>query len=278
MFTFTPSGPYVRESKADAWLFEHSSFLRKHFSHNGPDDLPSKHDLVQERSSGDAFSRESKIDTALFEHSKFLRKHVKHEGDDEGIKSKHTMLRESLDGERSLFGEETGDEDVVARPNALKEMMSDDPTPATEQGTYDPPQNGAVPILAPTDTKPLAPAWQAATDTSITHGDEAYPHRSLSSMDQSTKTESTLVSEAAPFDKSHAFGDEATLRPAAAVGAGEGTDRNLAPGLIEHHPTTMESTPVVRPVSHSLMSSTRIGDGREDVEGMVGEDGDPMAR
>ena len=157
--------------------------------------------------------------------------------------------------------------------------MRGDPPPAAQQEIYDPPQNHVVPILAPIDTTPLVLKWQAATDTSIPYGDEASPHRSVSGMDPSTTTEPTLISQAATFDTSRAYAHEATLRSAAAVGAGEGTNRDIAPSLIEHHLTTMESTPVVRrPVPHSLMSNARFGDGREDVEGMVGKDGDPMAR
>jgi hypothetical protein len=267
------SGPYPGESKADAWLFEHSKFLRKHFSPKGPTDLPSKHELVQERSSGDgaAFPKESRMDAALFEHSKFLRKHIKHEGDYDEIKSKHAMLRESFDGDRPRGAGGMRDENGNI---ILRKTMRGEPAPAVQpqQETYDPPQDDAVPVLAaPVDTATQVPAWQAATDTSVPYGSEVSPQRSATGAD--TSADPVLISQTATVDPARAYGDEASLRSAAAAGM-RNRSKDVGPGLIEHHPTTMESTPVVeRPVPHSLMSNAKFGGGTG-----AGEEQDPMAR
>lgn len=269
------SGPYAQESKADAWLFEHSKFLRKHFSPKGPTDLPSKHELVQERatSDGGAFPRESKIDTALFEHSKFLRKHLKHDGDDEGIKSKSAMLRESFDGDRPAGALGLRDADGNTTPRGLRKTMRGDSTTAAQEQpeTYDAPQDELLPVVAPVKSTEHVPAWQAATDTSVPYGSEVSPQRSA--VGPGTAEEPVLISDAAKIDPGRAYGDEASLRSAAAFGGGS-AGRDVAPGLIEHHPTTMESSPVVgRPVPHSLMSNARVGNGMID-----DEEQDPMAR
>lgn len=278
MSTFPPvsskSGPYAGEGKTDAWLFEHSKFLRKHFSPRGPTDLPSKHELVQERSSGDgaAFPKESRMDAALFEHSKFLRKHVKHEGDYDDIKSKHAMLRENFDGERSAGAARMRDEN---RNTRLRKTMRGEPAPTAQPQTetYDPPRDDAVPVVAaPVDTATHVPAWQAATDTSVPYSSEVSPQRSATGAATDTNIEPVLILQAATVDPARAYGDKASLRSAAAV-RGRNVNKDVGPGLIEHHPTTMESTPVVgRPTPHSLMSNARLGMGTGN-----GEEQDPMA-
>ena len=279
--TTASSGPYAGETKIDAWLFEHSKFLRKHFSPQGPTDIPSKHELVQERLSGDAYPRESKMDAALFEHSKFLRNHVKHDGDDSAIKSKHAMLRESFDhdGERPKTRGETGGANsgpIILRKtmrrsiSTTNEALKDEPvetaaTAATATGPgitngTDLTDGEPAHFLVTEDTPyshhphietrpPSNPAWQAATDTSRAYGDDGAP-------------------------SSYAAG------LGASGGVNDANSSHTGPGLISHHPTTMESVPVVsRPMPHSLMSNSVyaregvVGDA-EEVE--MKEEEDPM--
>ena len=211
MSSLASSGPYVGETKADAWLFEHSKFLRKHFSPQGPSDLPSKSELIQERASGDAFPGETKMDAALLAHSKLLRKHIKHEENvNGGIKSKSAMLRESLDGDRSHEAE-TNSTSLEGRTIAEDSIRPAPSRVATRESAISNELDGAGINGSPREGSQHVPAWQAATDNE------------------------------------RAYGDEASLRSAAMAG----------PGLIEHHPTIMESTPVVeRPVPHSLMSNS----------------------
>lgn len=42
-------GPFAGETRTDAWLFEHSKFLRNHFKHNHQDEFEtkSKHDMLR---------------------------------------------------------------------------------------------------------------------------------------------------------------------------------------------------------------------------------------
>ena len=218
----TTESAYAGESKADAWLFEHSKFLRKHFSPQGPTEIPSKHSMIQDRSSGDAFPGETKMDAALFEHSKFLRKHVKHEENvDGGVKSKSAMLRESLDGGRTHGGESITEDREALDQTGTNSNFHDDLNGAalSRQITRDPAavndvedRNGVNEL--PAQEIPHTPAWQVATDNE------------------------------------RSYGDEVSLRSAAKAG----------PGLIEAHPTTMESTSSVgRPVPHSLMSNSAAG-------------------
>jgi hypothetical protein len=280
--TTASSGPYAGETKIDAWLFEHSKFLRKHFSPQGPTEIPSKHELVQERLSGDAYPRETKMDVALFEHSKFLRNHVKHDGDDAAIKSKHAMLRESFDhdGERPRARGETGGASsgpIILRKSMRRsisttnEALHDEPVAAATAATVTAPEitNGADPM----DGEPAH--FLVTEDTPYRH----HPH-----IETHNHAPTTVPAWQAATDTSQGYGDDGAP-PAAAGGAGGvvGASAHTGPGLISHHPTTMESIPVVsRPVPHSLMSNSIyategvVGDA-EEVEGEV-VDENPMVR
>lgn len=251
MSVSTSSGPFAGESRADAWLFEHSKFLRKHFSPNGPTDIPSKHELVQERASGNAFPRETKMDTALFEHSKFLRNHVKHEENVEGgIQSKHAMLRDSFDGDRPKSSGALSEGNEA--PKGLRKTMRSNAANTTTShsdpagNSIDVPQND--PIVAPVAA---AVASSTPKDRDVVNGtDNAddIPHSTATEDQALALSAGAVPAWQAATDNRRAYGEEKSLRSAAAVGAG--------PGLIEHHPTTMESTPAVeRPVPHSLQSN-----------------------
>ena len=294
--TTASSGPYAGETKVDAWLFEHSKFLRKHFSPKGPTEIPSKHELVQERLSGVAYPRESKMDVALFEHSKFLRKHVKHDGDDFAIKSKHAMLRESFDhdGERpEARGEING---ANPGPIILRKTMRRS-TSTTNEALRDEPVAGEAPAAAAPTTPGLANGINPTNGEpahSLVTEDTPYSHHPHIETHKPTHTP-TIPAWQAATDTSRAYGDEAppsSFRSATAggVAAVNTSSHTGGPGLISHHPTTMESIPVVsRPVPHSLMSNSLhargivvvgnggVGEGENHIrEGE--EEEDPMAR
>jgi hypothetical protein len=241
--------PSPAKSKADAWLFEHSKFLRKHFSPNGPADIPSKHDLIQERASGEAFPRETKIDAALFGHSRFLRKRFKHEENVQGgIKSKSRMLRESLDGQRSNGMMEQNDSvgDTYGQRSAAAEVEQSDKTQDVFQ---DAPIAAATPREGPHDEE-SANGLDHRNDIPVNETPEA--HTKIPSADQDTARSSSVPAWAAVQDNARSY---SSVEPFSAVA---GVPKA---GLIEHHPTTMESTPVTgRPVPHSLLSNTKLQD------------------
>jgi hypothetical protein len=263
MSSTTSSGPFAGESKADAWLFEHSKFLRKHFSPNGPADIPSKHDLIQERASGDAFPRETKIDAALFGHSKFLRKRFKHEENVQGgIKSKSRMLRESLDGQRTNGQMEQNHQidDMYGQRSAALEVEEGDES----QGVFqDAPIAAATPRAGPHNEET---ANRLDHSNGIPVNETLEAHTQIPSADQDTTRSSSIPAWAAAQDNARSYSSVEQISAVAAV---------PKDGLIEHHPTTMESTPVTGgPVPHSLLSSAKLPDG---VPG-TGEETRPQGR
>jgi hypothetical protein len=214
MSSTTSSGPFAGESKADAWLFEHSKFLRKHFSPNGPADIPSKHDLIQERASGDAFPRETRIDAALFGHSRFLRKRFKHEENVQGgIKSKSRMLRESLDGQRSngMMEQNNLVDDTYGQRFAPAEVEQGDKTQDVFQ---DAPIAAATRREGPYDEE-SANGLDHSNDIPINETSEA--RTQIPSADQDTARSSSVPAWAAAQDNTRSYSSVQQLSAVAGV-------------------------------------------------------------
>jgi hypothetical protein len=155
--------------------------------------------------------------------------------------------------------------------STTNEALHDEPVAAATAATVTAPEitNGADPM----DGEPAH--FLVTEDTPYRH----HPH-----IETHNHAPTTVPAWQAATDTSQGYGDDGAP-PAAAGGAGGvvGASAHTGPGLISHHPTTMESIPVVsRPVPHSLMSNSIyategvVGDA-EEVEGEV-VDENPMVR